>query len=465
MSYVRTALLFFTMLIVLEVRAWSGFEHSAIGRNAYTHACKSIPRPESSGEALRWDLACAAIDSQAVGQRVLLAERFGEACSLAGDHVGKPEDLLAKLGGRTASSPVRYGLLAVTNVEHFHPTVKASWRTFHERATLSALRPTADTRYAIETSFLQALSEEAFAVHYLQDAFAAGHMGVNRPASSVSAVLAHHDRWNMNGRCVANLRGDVWVAYGDKAYGNQTNSYVVDATAASLSDVIRSFVFQRHHEDGYALAAEITPSFGMSEPTVTVMDNPDRTPANRRKRNATADCKNLAPEDYESLDQIGWPAEVTGTFDVWWFADRVPREDGTINTRGVVVGYSIAGLLVRLGHRRVATRTYLALGAAAVGPREQSTFFADTGYLVRVGMSNQGLIVYEVGLGSSFPLQKENTPSTVRLIFGGNVELGGFYVRVQVGPAAQVRDKRAEWGPFYTVGIGKVWTARVMPGH
>jgi hypothetical protein len=472
MMLARSAVLLLTILISFAVRAWNGEEHESIGAEAYAKACGSIPRPEDAAQALRWDLACGRVTLQPVGERVLLAERFGEACSLAGDHVGQPEDLLARLGGRTASSPIGYGVLAMTNFEHFHPTVRTSWRTFHERATATALKRTPQTRYALEATLFQALSEEAFAAHYLQDAFAAGHMGVNRPASSVSAVLGHHNRWNKRGRCVANARGNVWTAYGDGQYSRFLrddwrslkwlmdvqlgHAFVVEATAASVRDVIRTFVFQVHHEDGYAEAAGIMPSFGGAESTAPSLFTLTPTLVSE------VPCANLPPELYEALDRIGWPAEVTGTVDTWWFADRVPREDGTINTRGVILGYSLAGLIVPLGHRRVATRAYFALGKAVVGRGEEPSFFFETGYLVRVGMSQQGLIVYEVGVGTSAPWQRT---ATYRLILGGNIELGGLYLRVQVGPAAQFRQNRAEWGPFYTIGIGRVVLARVIPGH
>lgn len=289
-------------------------------------------------------------------------------------------------------------------------------------------------------------------------------MGVNRPASSVSAVLVHHNRWNREGRCVTNVRGDVWVAYGDAAYARQTNDYAVEATAESLSDILRSFVFARHHEDGYVRAVDIAPFLTMAEPKYSSLFALPLLTAQQRAA-VSSNCASLKPPDYVALDQIGWPAEVTGTWDVWWFNDRVPREDGTINTRGIVVGYSIAGLLISLGHRRVATRTYAAIGAAEVRPQEGRKVFGETGYLLRVGMNYQGLIVYEIGVGTSFPITTENVPSTLRLIFGGNVELGGVYVRGQIGPALQMRGGRAEWGPFVTLGIGRVSSARVMPAY
>jgi hypothetical protein len=117
-------------------------------------------------------------------------------------------------------------------------------------AALGATRGTRDARWSL------ALMEHASAVHFLEDAFAAGHMGTEHAVAVDTQKLQRHDFLNRAGlnvqratlasRCenittTAKRRSDVsdsreaacWVAYGD-GYLDEYNARIVSAAVARL---------------------------------------------------------------------------------------------------------------------------------------------------------------------------------------------------------------------------------------
>lgn len=68
---------------------------------------------------------------------------------------------------------------------------------------------------------------EAFAEHFLQDAFASGHQMVRRgfSASAVSNNKSLHDFYNTIPVQTANMMGETWSAYGDKQLNRGEASY------------------------------------------------------------------------------------------------------------------------------------------------------------------------------------------------------------------------------------------------
>ena len=134
-----------------------------------------------------------------------------------------------------------------------------SWADYHGKAIDEALAG-ARGRWAGTTvrRFQLALQESAFANHFLQDSFAAGHMGFNRTASSAAASKSFHDAWNDRGRIVSDRNGDRWVTFGDGWLNRPENEggrrHVQAAATMSVRNVLRAFVLgERDPEEELAL--------------------------------------------------------------------------------------------------------------------------------------------------------------------------------------------------------------------
>lgn len=66
----------------------------------------------------------------------------------------------------------------------------------------------------------------AFADHFLEDSFAAGHLVVNRTVfESFTNNKALHDFYCENGSTVVNLKGQIWKAYGDGQFNNTHSAW------------------------------------------------------------------------------------------------------------------------------------------------------------------------------------------------------------------------------------------------
>ncbi len=115
-----------------------------------------------------------------------------------------------------------------------------------------------------------ALLYSAFADHYLQDAFAAGHLAVHR--TIFGAVIDNkqiHDFYNEAGLKVFNLRGDEWISFGDGRMDqgtkewrehdtyddlpsdNFTKNYrlAIEATKISVEEVFASYIKARSGDE------------------------------------------------------------------------------------------------------------------------------------------------------------------------------------------------------------------------
>ncbi len=174
------------------------------------------------------------------------AHFYAQAAALAGDHVASPDELMGPAGEASAASLSEYSLLARVNYEHFHPYVLRGFRRYHADALAIALAAARASEPASETAIRRALLVNAFADHYLHDAFASGHMAFNRVASSVTASAAFHDVWNARGRWVVNRRGDTWRAVGDGLLrtpeAQEHRAHLLDAATSSVLDVLHAYV-------------------------------------------------------------------------------------------------------------------------------------------------------------------------------------------------------------------------------
>ena len=247
------------LLASSRVFGWGFAEHIQLGSKGYKAACDQLasdlhldvePRPAQPGappstgasdpclapksdQTARWCLAC----------RTFPPTLYGQSVAIAGDHVGKPEDLMSPDGQVVAASVASYASLALLNVQHFHPAAPRNWRTFHDKALELATKDYPGG--PIARDFAQVFYTSAFADHFLQDAFAAGHAGFNRPASGAVATKAFHDIWNRAGRLVKSPTGSCWVQYGDGklSAASDTARFQIDAAEkASVYDVLAAFI-------------------------------------------------------------------------------------------------------------------------------------------------------------------------------------------------------------------------------
>ena len=149
--------------------------------------------------------------------------------------------------------PGRYIKLAGDNFDHFGEQAITAYKTGHQLAINLAIQ-------AFQTQDLQQLeiayAMNAFASHFLSDRFSSGHIRTPRmklsqkvPSSVVSGLLAGlmHNEDNYYGLHVGNLRGEEWVAYGDKSYffnkssvGNQKQ---FEALQSSVDDIYFAYQY------------------------------------------------------------------------------------------------------------------------------------------------------------------------------------------------------------------------------
>jgi hypothetical protein len=240
---------------------WNFDEHTSLGSKGYQAACDQLasdysldvqPKsaaPGSKGPApadpcispkddktARWCLAC----------RTFSPALYGQSVAIAGDHVGSPEELMSADGQAVAASVVDYTLLALVNVPHFRPAAPRNWRTFHDKALELATQDFPSG--PIARDFAAVFYTSAFADHFLQDAFAAGHAGFNRPSSGPVASKAFHDFWNESGRLVRSPTGTCWLQYGDNKlkFATDVARHQIDAAEkAAVVDVLAAFITGR----------------------------------------------------------------------------------------------------------------------------------------------------------------------------------------------------------------------------
>jgi hypothetical protein len=95
----------------------------------------------------------------------------------------------------------------------------------------------------------------------LQDAFAPGHLILRRTVvGSYLTDLQLHDYYNRQGLRVVNARKDDWMAYGDDEMflhtdGDANTLYAIEATAASLNELLAAFGNNNEFTRGLSIAA------------------------------------------------------------------------------------------------------------------------------------------------------------------------------------------------------------------
>jgi len=156
------------------------------------------------------------------------------------------QDLFSAAVGWMSSQKKGYLGLALINLDHFGQDARAAYNAGHT----AALQKAAKSKAPKDLEDAYALN--AFADHFLQDSFAAGHLRVPRRTLHASGDKRFdrdicsqymHSEDNTLGLKVKNPRGESWTAYGDSKLADKENEENLKKCFAALA-VSAEEVFQ-----------------------------------------------------------------------------------------------------------------------------------------------------------------------------------------------------------------------------
>ena len=266
-GFVVSTLMATTLSFPQAAGAWEGREHRIISDAAFSlafkeanaqaqrHLGRQLPPLPWRDRGERWISCTREIEKNGAGCSPLGQDNhsqiwignawgtFGEAAMVAGDHVAD-EKAMQRLTanewagarnaanrdgmtGDTTSGKARYLGLALTNTDHFGSAAVLAYAKSQESALKMALQSVKENRPALMAN---ALRLEAFAAHFLEDLFAAGHVMVEDGEGNVALYkngsksysdwvmgtlgglfydkhgAKRHDFWNREGLWVKALR-------------------------------------------------------------------------------------------------------------------------------------------------------------------------------------------------------------------------------------------------------------------
>ncbi len=418
---------------------WETTEHQEIGRTAYLEACAEL-RAKVTGRPPRDPAVAARLDRACGPNLPVLARLYGDATAIAGDFLGHPAEFLSQGGAWRFSSKKHYWLLALENSAHFNPTSTRAWAEYHQQAVAYALAGAAAPGLAMVEQLELALFESAFADHYLQDSFPAGHMGFNRAASSAAAAKTFHDTWNQRGRVVTDRAGHRWVTYGDGKLDDPANAdgkaHVMRAATLSVRSLLTAFVLGVPAPDddlavwqtfpftieAPQLLTEVQEIFAEGPPA-----NGELIPLLVALRPATKDL--VAAATLWSVASFDHPGD---------------------DTLALVGG-------IELGIPFIPAQTYLGAGGTlqAMGARAR-TAVVETGVLIPLGLSISGLLSHQLDVTASWLLGRD-FGAIVHGEYQLNLELGNLVFSAH-GGLAEIFPQRLA-GYYGAVGLGFVFSA------
>jgi len=420
-------------------RAWGTVEHREIGRAAYLQACADLTAEVSArgapspAVASRLEMVCG---RNAATQ----AEIYGDATAIAGDFLSEPSEFISEAGFWRFKSRSSYWLLALENAEHFNPKATRSWADYHTAAVDEALAGAAAGGLASVKRLELAIHESAFADHYLQDAFAAGHMGFNRTATSAAAAKAFHDTWNARGRVVSDRNGGRWVTFGDGRLGRPENRdgrrHVIDAATASVRNVLRAFVLgERSPAEELAVWRMLPFAIEAPELNVGVIE--------LFERHKDSEDRPLVP-----LVTTVRPArkDTVLAASVWTAASFSHPDDDVI---AAVAGFELA-------IPRVPAQSYLGAGATLRDPRGVPSLVLDTGLLFPLGVSFRTLLSHQLNTTVSWMI-RDSLGLVIHAEYQLNIELGDVLLNVHAALAGLLPDPRFGW--IAGAGLGYTFSA------
>ena len=287
--------------------------------------------------------------------------------------------------------------------------------------------------------FEEAIYDSAFGDHFLQDSFASGHMGFNRPASSAAAAKVFHDEWNRRGRTVSNRRGEVWKTYGDgrlETENREGRMHLLAAATESVYAVLAAFVLGE-----YDPAADLA----VWHEVVLRIEDPELVP---NLESVFGASETFAAPRLLPLVAVKRQALKDGIVGAWTASRRrskIPRTRAVRSCSEVTCSSPGSGM--RGSRRRHRVRRH---------PHGSPRFAVDAGLVKGLGLSWDGLLSHEVDLGA-LVLVGSDMDVTVRLSYRVNLEAGEWLLRLEAGPAFDLRD--TEFGLYAALGIAKVLDA------
>jgi hypothetical protein len=417
--------------------AWASSEHQEIGRTSYLRACAELVAIVASRGAAaaagRFEIAC--------GKNLeTLAEIYGDATALAGDFLEEPSEFISQAGAWRFKSRKSYWLLALENSAHFNPMATRSWAEYHAAAIREGLAASAVDGLGAVTAFQLALQESAFADHFLQDAFAAGHMGFNRTASSAAASKSFHDAWNARGRIVTDRNGDRWVTFGDGRLDRPQNAdarrHIMDAATLSVRGVLRAFVLgERSAAEELAVWGALPFAIQAPELDVNVVETFEK-PADPTDRRLVPLVASIRPARKDTVV----------TAQVW---SAAPFSDADQDVSAAVAGLELAVPLVP-------AQVHLGAGGTLREPGGTHSAVVDAGFLFPLGISFRGLLSHQLNVIASWVIGNRLT-TLVHADYQINVELGDALLALQGGVVEFFPGFRTGW--FAAAGLGMTFSA------
>jgi hypothetical protein len=431
-----------TLATASTARAWASVEHQEIGRTSYLRACADLTATVASRGAP--DAVVKARFERVCGENLpVLAKLYGDATAIAGDFLGEPSEFLSQTGAWRFNSKKSYYLLALENSAHFNPMATRSWAEYHQQAIAYALGGAAGEGLTTVEQLQLALFESAFADHYLQDSFAAGHMGFNRAASSAAAAKSFHDAWNARGRVATDRAGHRWVTFGDGRLDDPANEegrkHVIDAATLSVRGVLTAFVLGARVPEDEIAVWQILP-FTIEAPEL--LAEVAEIFVKEEKEAKVAD-RELVP-----LQLTIRPAykDMVATASFW--------SVGAFSDPGDPYLALVGGL--ELGIPFVPAQTYLGAGGTFQAPERKRAAVIDTGVLIPLGLSVAGLLSHQLNATGSW-LIGHGFAAILHVEYQLNVELGDVLLNLHAGLAEIFPQPRT--GYYGAVGLGFVFSA------
>jgi len=420
MKRVATAALFGVLIFPSIALAFAPEEHVELGRSAYHSACAALVADAQllAVDAFRERLGvvCRVVPARhsTVASEYVYETMFGEWTALAADFIDTPDQLRSEKAGDLALDYRRLARLAMSNYKHFHPAVVTSWRDEQRKSIERVIVATKEVGLSQLDELEYALAIQAFAQHYLHDAFSSGHMGFNRVASSNATALAYHNRASVEGRCVRNLFGETWYTYGDgKLQIGYTRAFVSAAAQESMFEMLLTFVSGEVAGNQWQQTWLRLPAF---------IDE---------RADSALGCANAVA--FTSLRSISKPAGVVATLELMSTSDVTLDRRGEA-VQGVLVGASAEFAVIPFGFRTIRARMFAALGMSVreIGPHGAMMEF---GYLIQLGTTNRGLLTHELGYAQNLFIGSNwsDRRTAIRLLYAANFETGRLYIRTQAG--------------------------------
>lgn len=491
------------------VSAWTFTEHSDLGSRSYARACAELcklPPPDSDARR-RLELACGPCSAysnpiqswlysecanlprdtateigppeptSATGSSCDRSERpeserpklrteavlFGQACALAGDHLLTPEEFGSDLSWRSAASVGRFLRQAVINRRHFVPHSHQEYRRHHDRAViLAASVSKSESAQGVEERLRAVLASEAFACHFLQDSFAAGHMGFNRGASSNTPSRLFHNHWNEAGRCVRNAALDSWAMLGDRFLCEVRNwqnlCRLAEANYHLVVDVLRAFVEGEATSDiGWEVREQLPLYFARAGSGQVRIKHVFNLAENKREaqhhhpRSSVADGQGCIEVD-KAVEYLGAEELVRPALPGFWLELQHTASGVRSGTDGPVTFFagSIALPLLKEfwgGLQGLTPRYHFAFGEGDWDGQRRRISRLALG--IPIAFTHDGLMTHEILTGAISAQKAARSEVVYDLSYRLSAELGRYSLFVQAG-----RTWNADSDMLLVTGIG-----------